>query len=190
MTSIDTRRCSTSRWASPRIWWRARASARSKSDPFVFSKTDPHQEHDLPLDKTFSSTPKACRVLPTGNIFHFRRWFASLPTIASGRGARCRSAAGFVNKLMGQFWSAPKPQPGHHLENRQQRGPCTPSGETQTSFAIPALSKDCAGRPPGQTLGATGARPRNLALSGESMAGSRSRGRCLARHVPPQFAER
>ena len=163
-------------------------------------KTDPHQEHDLPLGKTFSSAPKACLVLPTGNRFHFCRWFAARPTIASGLGARGRSAAGFVNKLMGQFWSAPKPQPGRHLENRQRRRPCTPSrrlasgwmpsGETQTPFAIPALSKDCAGRRPGQTLGATGARPRNLALSGESMAGRRSRGRCLARHVPPQFAER
>ena len=49
-----------------------RASARSKIDPFVLSKTDPHQEHDLPLSKTFSSAPKACLVLPTGKILPFR----------------------------------------------------------------------------------------------------------------------
>ena len=50
------------------------ASALSKSDPFVLSKTDPHQEHDLPVGKTVSSTPKACCILPTGKISNFRAW--------------------------------------------------------------------------------------------------------------------
>jgi hypothetical protein len=48
-------------------------SARSRIDPFVLSKTDPHEEQDLQLGKTLSSTPKACFVLPTGKTFHFRR---------------------------------------------------------------------------------------------------------------------
>ena len=48
------------------------ASALSKISPFVLSKTDPHQEHDLPVGKTVSSTPKACFILPTGKISPFR----------------------------------------------------------------------------------------------------------------------
>ena len=48
------------------------ASALTRIDPFVFSKTDPHQEHDLPMGKAFSSTPKACFMLPTGKISAFR----------------------------------------------------------------------------------------------------------------------
>ena len=47
-------------------------SALSKIDPFVLSKTDPYQEHDLPVGKTVSSTPKACFILPTGKISNFR----------------------------------------------------------------------------------------------------------------------
>ena len=74
---------------------RASSSARSIIDPFVLSKTDPHQEHDLPLGKTFSSAPKACLVLPWARFclsafesIQFRLWFASRRTLASGQGAR------------------------------------------------------------------------------------------------------